>query len=90
MTQNDNGPGPGRNYGEMAVFMFGRKVVFWPKIHFNPKKHQKILKRLIFILEKGWIIIYEKGLLSKGHQFICLILTIHRGLGDVFGQKMGL
>ena len=40
--------------------------------------------------KKGWIIIYEKGLLSNGHQFICLILTIHRGLGDVFGLKMGL
>ena len=40
--------------------------------------------------KKGWIIIHEKGLLSNGHQFICLILTIHRGLDDVFGQKMGL
>ena len=53
MTQNDNGPGPGRNYGEMAVFMFGRKVVFWPKIGFNPKNHPKFLKRLIFIWEKA-------------------------------------
>ena len=28
MTQKDNGPGPGRNYGETGVFTFGRKVVF--------------------------------------------------------------
>ena len=28
MTQKDNGPSPGRNYGEMGVFTFGRKVVF--------------------------------------------------------------
>ena len=28
MTQNDNGPGPGRKYGEMAAFMFSWKVVF--------------------------------------------------------------
>ena len=26
MTQNDYGPGPGRNYGETAVFTFGRKA----------------------------------------------------------------
>ena len=25
MTPNDNGPGPGRNYGETAVFTFSRK-----------------------------------------------------------------
>ena len=42
ITQKDNGPGPGRNYGETAVFMFGRKVVFWPKIlFFNKKKKPK-------------------------------------------------
>ena len=34
MTQNDNGPGPGRNYGETAVFTFGQKVLFWVKIVF--------------------------------------------------------
>ena len=32
MTQKDNGPGPGRNYGETGVFTFGRKVVFGLKI----------------------------------------------------------
>ena len=50
MTQNDKGHGSGRNYGETAVFMFGQKVFFWPKI---PKKHQQFLKRLIFTLEKA-------------------------------------
>ena len=40
MTQNDNGPGPGRNYKKTAVFTFGRIVVFWPKMHF-PKKTPK-------------------------------------------------
>ena len=40
MTQNDNGLGPGRNYEETAVFTFGRKVFFWPKMHF-PKKTPK-------------------------------------------------
>ena len=53
MTKNDNGPGPGRNYGETAVFTFGRKVFFWPKMGFNPKNHPKFLKRLIFIWEKA-------------------------------------
>ena len=48
MTQNDNGPGLGRTYGETDVFRFGRKVVFWPKMGFNPK----FLMRLIFIWEK--------------------------------------
>ena len=32
MTQKDNGPGPGRNYGETGVFTFGRKVVFGLKM----------------------------------------------------------
>jgi len=32
MTQNDNEPGPGRNYRETGVFTFGREVFFWPKI----------------------------------------------------------
>ena len=53
MTQNDNGPGPGRNYGETAVFRSGRKVFFWPKMGFNPKNLPKFLKRLIFILEEA-------------------------------------
>ena len=41
MTQKDNGPGPGRNYGETGVFMFGRKVVFGLKMGFTPKNHPK-------------------------------------------------
>ena len=37
MTQKDNGPGPGRNYGETGVFTFGQKVVFGLKMGFTPK-----------------------------------------------------
>ena len=29
MTHNDNGPGPGRNYGETAVITFCRKGFFF-------------------------------------------------------------
>merc|ERR1712016_192839 len=39
MTQKDNRPGPGWNYGETGVFMFGRKVVFGLKMGFTPKNH---------------------------------------------------
>ena len=41
MTQKDNGPGPGRNYGETGVFTFGRKMVFRLKMAFTPKNHPK-------------------------------------------------
>ena len=41
MTQNDNRPGPGRNYGETSVFTFGRKVVFGLKMGLTPKNHPK-------------------------------------------------
>ena len=41
MTQKDNGPGPGRNYGETGVFTFGRKVVFGLKMGLTPKIHPK-------------------------------------------------
>ena len=47
MTQNDNGPGPGRKYGETAVLIYDRKVFF------GQKKQPKFLKILLFILEKG-------------------------------------
>ena len=40
MTQKDNDPNPGRNYGETGVFTFGRKVVFGLKMGFTPKNHQ--------------------------------------------------
>ena len=53
MTVNDNGPGPGRNYGETDVFTFGPKVFFWPKMAFNPKNHPKFLKRLISIWDEA-------------------------------------
>ena len=53
MTHNDNGAGPGRIYGETAVFTFCRKAENGPKIRFFPKKILKFAKRLIFIWEKG-------------------------------------
>ena len=41
ITQKDNGPGPGRNYGETGGFTFGRKVVFGLKMGPTPKNHPK-------------------------------------------------
>ena len=41
MTQKDNGPGPGRNYGETGVFTFGRKVFFGLRMGHTPKNHPK-------------------------------------------------
>merc|ERR1712115_327328 len=41
MTQKDNGPSPGRNYGETGVFTFGQKVVFGLKMGLTPKNHPK-------------------------------------------------
>ena len=38
IIHNDNGPGPCCNYGETAVFMFGRKVFFLAKNAFYPQK----------------------------------------------------
>ena len=57
----DIGPGPGRNYGETAVFTFCRKAENWQKIRFlkkkhpksTKKKHPKSAKRLIFFWENG-------------------------------------
>ena len=43
MTQNDNGPGLGRNYGESAVFTFS---VFWPKC-----VYPKNIKRIAYAIE---------------------------------------
>ena len=42
MTQNDNGPGPSRNYGETAIFMSSRKVFFLAENAFEPQKTPKI------------------------------------------------
>ena len=42
-----NGPGPCQNYGETAIFMFGRKVIFFSRkksVFLPPKKHQKFAK----------------------------------------------
>ena len=52
MTQNDNGPGPCRNYGETAVFMFGRKVVFGQKTVFFCWKTDIYLGEGYFFLVK--------------------------------------
>ena len=41
MTQKDNGPCLGRNYGETGVFTFDQKVVFGLKMGFTPKNHPK-------------------------------------------------
>ena len=53
MTNFDYGDGPGRNYGETAVFMFCRKVENGLKIRFFPTKHPKLAESVIFIGEKG-------------------------------------
>ena len=53
MIQKDNGPGPGRNYGETGVFTFGRKVFFWPKNGFYPKKSPKMIFWVITIWAKA-------------------------------------
>ena len=59
MTQKDNGPGPGRNYGETAVFTFGRKVVFGLKMGFKPKNHPpKMIFWVIIIWAKVTFAIY--------------------------------
>ena len=42
MTNFDYGDGPGRNYGETAVFTFCRKAENGPKIRFFPKKTSEI------------------------------------------------
>ena len=41
MTQKDNEPGLGRNYGETGVFTFSQKVVFGLKMGLTPKNHPK-------------------------------------------------
>ena len=51
MTQNDNGPGPGRKYGETGVFTFGGKVVFGLKMSL-PVTALALSARRPFWLEK--------------------------------------
>ena len=51
VTHIYNGPGPGQNYGETAVFMFCQKAVFGPKIlFFLPKNTWNPLKDWYLIL----------------------------------------
>ena len=52
MTQKDNGPGPGRIYGETGVFTFGRKVVFGLKMGL-PQKSPKMTFPLLIIWAKA-------------------------------------
>ena len=54
MTRNDNGPGPGRIYGETTVFTFGRKVFFFAKNPFFSKKNTKT----IIYLGKGYCFVF--------------------------------
>ena len=49
MTQKDNGPGPGRNYGVTGVVMFGQKVVFGLKMSFTPKITQNDISHLDYL-----------------------------------------
>ena len=60
MTQKDNGPGPGRNYGETAVFTFGQKVFFLAKNGFWSKKSLKISEETDIYLEKGNFFLWTK------------------------------
>ena len=61
MTHNDNGLGPGQNYGETAVFTFGRKVFFlWPKMRFSQKSTQNLLK--------DWFLFWKRVLFCS-HNF---------------------
>ena len=60
MTHYDNGPGPGQNYGETAVFTFGRKAFFGQKsVFFSKKKHLQFANKLIFIWENGNFLIAQ-------------------------------
>ena len=62
MTQNDKGPSPDRNYGEMAVFTFSREWFFGRKCILNQKNTQNFLRDLkvswlrsmVFLAKEGW------------------------------------
>ena len=69
MTQNDNGPGLGRNYGEMAVFTFGQKVFFWPKMHFIPKKTPKICFEADIHFGNEYFFLCELFFWARNHGF---------------------
>ena len=49
MIWGANGAGPDRNYGETAVFAFGRKAKNGPKSVFCYSNHPKLAKRLIYV-----------------------------------------
>ena len=49
MTNNDNGPGPGRNYRETAIFTFGRKAVSGQNCRFFLENTRNLLKGYFFV-----------------------------------------
>ena len=59
MTQNDNEPGPGWNYGETAVFTFSRKKNFWAK------------NAPVFLAKKTPEISEETDIYFGGNFFLC-------------------
>ena len=61
MTQNDNGPGPGWNYRETAVFTFGRKVFFGQKWVLTQKITQNFLR--------DWYLFGKRQLFSLNNFF---------------------
>ena len=72
MTQKDNGPGPGRNYGETGVFTFGQKVVFGLKMGLTPKNHPLIIwAKETFFFEQLFPVVARTWLELKS---VCLFL----------------
>ena len=63
MTQNYNGPGPGRYYRETAVFTFSRKLFFLAKNALYPKKTPKISYETDFYLGKGNFFLHGQNML---------------------------
>ena len=55
MTQNDNGPGPGRNYGETAVLHSAEKWLL-AKNAFYPKKALEIPYETDIYFGKGYFL----------------------------------
>ena len=51
-----NGLGPGQNYGETGVFMFGRKVVFGLKMGFTPKITQNDISSLDYLGKGNFVL----------------------------------
>ena len=65
MTQNENRPSPGRNYGETAVFTFGLSV-FLAKNAFYTKKTPKVSQETDIYLGKGTFFLQQLFLVVAG------------------------